>query len=745
MKRLFWILAAAACLAAAPVNAAEEEVAVVGRITEIAGGELLRYDPDAGEWVALVPDSPFGIDDALFTDERARAEILIPNGTLVRLDDYTQILCLSLQERLTHIQLSDGRVRVVSRANGADIEVQTAFGRLRLAAGAAADIAVDGQQATVTAVDGIVEALAQNGDRYAVQTGDSLSLADGRVASVATVPPSAWTDWNRSRDRIWAARNGSAESSRRLPAPLAPYAYELDAYGEWRRVYYSGAYHWLWHPTRVVVGWSPFTYGRWVTWYGDPCWIPAEPFGYVTHHYGSWEFLGGLWFWVPPNLGIGISLRHGWYPGRVGWVSYGGFIGWYPLLWNEPWYARRHWGLHSYPYARYRHGRHHHAPRAVVVAHRHFYQSRSYAAHRHRHIAAHRFQPERGPHELAPLRQDRRRFYAKGTPAVRVPAPSVTRGVRQRIESKRHHPALFGSTVGEKPGAPPRRATIGGPRSDPRSGVEGRSMARSPRMTPPEQPDRLHRPAAPSGRPERLHPPSGPDIRRRGVGPPTSSRQMRPLPPPPARLGGKSPDRPRTAPRVIEKPPRRYPSQARAVRERPMVSPQPRQVEPAPPVIQWRHENAERQPRQRMERAGILSRQQAVPSQRQPRIHPPPARPRMQNPAASSASSQRPAPSPRRQSPGSSSLGRQGQGRVLQSAQRPDMKGGAVSSPPRERSPISPRPRPIVSHRPPSEQQPGVSISAPQQELQRPALSRRHLGGRLPHRGGDMPRPGRAP
>lgn len=743
MKRLFWLLAVAVCPAAAPVIAAGEEVAVVGRITEIAGGELLRYDPDAGEWVALVPDSPFGIDDALYTDERARAEILIPNGTLVRLDDYTQILCLSLQERLTHIQLSDGRVQVVSRANGADIEVQTAFGRLRLAAGAAADIAVDGQQATVTAVDGIVEALAQNGDRYTVQTGDSLSLADGRVASVATVPPSAWTDWNRSRDRIWAARNGSAESSRRLPAPLAPYAYELDAYGEWRRVYYSGAYHWLWHPTRVVVGWSPFSHGRWVTWYGDPCWIPAEPFGYVTHHYGSWEFLGGLWFWVPPNPGIGISLRHGWYPGRVGWVSYGGFIGWYPLLWNEPWYARRHWGPYSYPYARYRHGRHHHAPRAVVVAYDQFHRSRSYASARYGHFEAHRFQPTRGPYELAPLRQDRRRFYAKGTPAVRVPAPSVTRGVRQRIESKRHHPALFGPTVGEKPGAPPRRATIGGPRSDPRPRVEGRSMERSPRMTPPEQPDRLHRPATPSGHPERLHPPSGPDIRRHGVSPPAASRQMKPLPPPPARLGGKSPDRPRTAPRVIEKPPRRSPSQPRAVRERPVVSPQPRQVEPAPPVIQWRHENAERQPRQRMERAGTLLRQQAVSSQRQPRIHPPPARPRMQNPAASSASRQRPAPSMARQPTAPSGSGRRERPSV-QAPQRGVMKAPAESSPPPQRPLLPSRPGQMVSPRPQPEEQPVISTQSPQQR-QRPTVSSRHHGGRSPYRGGDILRPGRTP
>ncbi|MDD2605352.1 MAG: hypothetical protein PHF66_11135, partial [Desulfobacteraceae bacterium] len=100
MKRFFWLMAAAVSLFAAPVAAAGVEALVVGRITEIVGGELLRYDPDAGEWVALVADAPFGIDDALYTDEGARAEIIIPNGTLLRLDHQTQILSVSLQESL---------------------------------------------------------------------------------------------------------------------------------------------------------------------------------------------------------------------------------------------------------------------------------------------------------------------------------------------------------------------------------------------------------------------------------------------------------------------------------------------------------------------------------------------------------------------------------------------------------------------------------------------------------------------
>jgi hypothetical protein len=751
----------AVCLSAPPVMAAGDEAAVVGRITEIVGGELLRYDPDAGEWIALVPDSPFGMDDALYTDERARAEILIPNGTLLRLDHDTRMLSVFLQPRLTHLQLAEGRLRVVSRADGADIDVQTNYGWIRVPSGAAADIAVDAQHATVTAVDGIVEALGQNGDSYRLQPGESLALTGSRVASVATVSPIAWTEWNRARDRIWAARKGSADSSRYLPAPLAPYAYELDAYGEWRRVSYSGGHHWLWHPTRVAVGWSPFTHGRWVTWYGDPCWIPAEPFGYVTHHYGSWEFLGGRWFWVPPNLGIGISLRYGWYPGRVGWVSSGGFIGWYPLLWNEPWYARRHWGLHSYPYARYRHGRHHHVHQAVVVPHKYFYHSRSYAGHRHRHVAAHRFQPKRGPHELDFLRRDRRRFYTKGTPAVRIPHPSVTKVVRQRIETKRHRPELFRPSVAGKHAPPTRRTAIGGPHSHPHSKFEAKPKAPPTRIAPSGRPNRLpHRKIEPAdrphrlpprkgespGRPDRLDPRGTPEIQWRRGSHHSPNKNMKPMRPPRNRFEGKSSNSRHTASKTIEKTFRRDPGRIGPGRERSMKSPMPQRKGPSASASQKRSEIAGKVPGHRMQRSDMPSRRhQATPSKIEPRILTAPARPGMRKPEMSSASRGQPAPSLQRHPTGPSRSGRPERTHVIQSPQRPESKASVVSAPPRQRPSTSPRPRQIEAPRLHLKQPPAVSSPSPRQRMQHPATSHRHPGGRPPHRGGDGPRQGRTP
>ena len=83
-------------------------------------------------------------------------------------------------------------------------------------------------------------------------------------------------------------------------AELRDDAYDLDRNGRWEKVYYEGRYRRLWRPTRVAPGWQPFTSGRWTVWYGDNVWIPEEPFGYVTHHYGNWVFVNSAWYWAPP-------------------------------------------------------------------------------------------------------------------------------------------------------------------------------------------------------------------------------------------------------------------------------------------------------------------------------------------------------------------------------------------------------------------------------------------------------------
>jgi hypothetical protein len=148
----------------------------------------------------------------------------------------------------------------------------------------------------------------------------------------------AWTDWNRDMDQLWAMRLGSrGASAAYLPPELQSEAYALDAHGRWEMVPYNGSHYRLWRPVQVGIGWSPFTFGAWMVWHGDHVWVPTEPFGYVTHHYGNWIYTAGAWYWAPPVTRIMIQARlplltigFGWYPGRVGWIYSGVHIGWIP-------------------------------------------------------------------------------------------------------------------------------------------------------------------------------------------------------------------------------------------------------------------------------------------------------------------------------------------------------------------------------------------------------------------------------
>jgi len=126
-------------------------------------------------------------------------------------------------------------------------------------------------------------------------------------------------------------------------------AYALEENGRWESVPYDGRERWFWRPTTVAVGWSPFTVGRWTDWYGDQCWIPDEPFGYVTHHHGDWVYARNHWYWAPPVVSVRVGLPFlnigfFWSPGRVSWIHRGAYVGWVPLAPRETYYSHRNWG-----------------------------------------------------------------------------------------------------------------------------------------------------------------------------------------------------------------------------------------------------------------------------------------------------------------------------------------------------------------------------------------------------------------
>jgi hypothetical protein len=337
----------------------EGETILVGRISHVEG-QLLRYVPEEKEWVATVQDAPFYIGDLLYSDEEGKAEFVLPNNTWVRMAGDTQIQLNALTEDLTEIDVTSGVVRFHNRGSYAVIKATTPFGYVMAPEETVFDLYVGDDSVEVIALKGRLDFFhGTSGTRFEVIAGTAGILADSQrvTAGNGDVDP-AWDRWNQDRDNLWATRSHTGgDSLKYLPPRLHYEAYVLEEYGRWETVYYDGAYRYFWRPLYVGVGWAPFTVGRWTVCYGENVWIPCEPFGYVTHHYGNWIFIGGFWYWAPPvthvTVRVGpppLNIGFAWYPGRVAWIYTGIYIGWVPLAPYEPYYCHRRWG-----------------PRAVVV------------------------------------------------------------------------------------------------------------------------------------------------------------------------------------------------------------------------------------------------------------------------------------------------------------------------------------------------------------------------------------------
>lgn len=431
--------------------APDQRGVVVGRVTDIEGGQLLRYVPEQNDWVVTVKNTPFGLNDTLYSDPDTKAEIDVPNNTRIRIAGNTQLQAISLGDALTEVDVSSGEARVYNNSSAGQVKATLPLGSVLAPAGSVFDVHVADQSTEVVAVRGKVDFVyASTNQTYPVIAGATALVADsGQVTSKEVPMEVAWNDWNLKRDEFWSARAQVAGNSHTyLPANLRDDSYELDQNGKWERVYYQGSYHQFWRPTQVAADWAPFTMGRWTDYYGDYAWIPDEPFGYVTHHYGNWLWIdaANAWYWAPPVLSVGLSLGcpYCWFPGRVAWIFSGADIGWFPLAPLEPYYCHRWWGRGSYVlrngYAnrihvrlnRYRYARH-----AVIVNQHNLFGMSNYhtvrLANLNRRTMERRFRvtPVLNERVVRNLRESRQRYAFTNASPTRRPGAAALERIRR--------------------------------------------------------------------------------------------------------------------------------------------------------------------------------------------------------------------------------------------------------------------------------------------------------------------------
>ncbi len=321
-----------------------ERPVLVGRLS-LVEGEVDRYMPDKEAWDPVGTDEPLGMDDVLESGSDGRAEVILPNITWIRIGNKTRIQLTVLEHGVTGVDVDSGIARFYNKGSDTVLRTTTPFGHVIAPAGTSFDLYVHLASVQVIAQRGKV-AFVHNLDesRFEVSAGSTSIVANARRVEVREdYGDPDWEAWNMARDRLWrnriARRSSSADY---LPPSLYHEAYVLDAYGRWVKVYYDGAYRYFWRPIHVGIGWAPFTVGTWSVWHGNRNWLPGEPFGYVTHHYGNWIWVRGLWYWAPPVSRIRVrsgppllNIGFTWSPGRVGWIDFGVRIGWVVLAPHE--------------------------------------------------------------------------------------------------------------------------------------------------------------------------------------------------------------------------------------------------------------------------------------------------------------------------------------------------------------------------------------------------------------------------
>lgn len=291
-----------------------------GGVSLLGGGETTR--------VPATLNRPIAPGDDLTTAADGRAEVEL-GAAAVRLGANSALKFIALDERALRMQLSSGTANVRVRDLGENdlVEVETPQGVMSILRPGSYRLEVNpaGESTIVKVSGGALEARGSAGQSLVVRNQQVATLTGTTRLAFATSTlgaPDSFDEWTLERDQRMD-RAQTAEASKYVPNDVVG-AEDLDSYGTWRN---DPDYGYVWAPTTVVAGWTPYRYGNYsyVSGWGWT-WIDDAPWGFAPFHYGSWVTIGGRWNWVP-------GPRHGRYVGRPGNPGY----------WNRPGVNRPGW------------------------------------------------------------------------------------------------------------------------------------------------------------------------------------------------------------------------------------------------------------------------------------------------------------------------------------------------------------------------------------------------------------------
>ena len=288
-------------------------------VSELEGSAALSSA--GGDSQSVEINEPLQTGDRVVVNRMSRAEIVLPGGTIARLDAGSDVEIMEpSRSNADVLRLAGGSMQVVIGRAASDLPVRidTSNATAHLDPDGSYLVETDANSAWTRVVvrEGGCELLTPNGSRR-LDAGDEAQIDGDQRVRIAI------GDAGRvSSIESWGARldDRAQQANVRYVDPQLRYAAApLSAGGSWLSV--DG--EWAWQP-RVETSWRPYWNGRWAYTSSGLTWVAHEPWGWVTSHYGSWDYRDGRgWLWYPGSRYSPAWVYWYWGPSHVGWCPAG--------------------------------------------------------------------------------------------------------------------------------------------------------------------------------------------------------------------------------------------------------------------------------------------------------------------------------------------------------------------------------------------------------------------------------------
>ena len=293
-----------------------------------------------GDRDALQVNQPLLVGDRVWVSRGSRVELSLSDRSLLRIDGDSEVLFDALaysadsRDRETALRVIDGEIQLVVPRDAlgeALPRIETPAATLYIHSHGTYRIAVHRRTAELTVREGLAELVGDQGSvlLHPGEMGWATEGRGGRIERASAGYRSSLERWGDELSRIALAGYDQVpyvdDSLRYAAAPLA-------RHGSWVSL---GSSH-AWRPT-VAVEWRPYHRGYWRSTPVGPTWVSSDPWGYVTHHYGSWDYHDHHgWLWYPGRV---------YSPARVTWYWGPSYVGWCPTGYYERYYRRHNSGF----------------------------------------------------------------------------------------------------------------------------------------------------------------------------------------------------------------------------------------------------------------------------------------------------------------------------------------------------------------------------------------------------------------